>query len=105
MRKDNKRNFELMNQLGKGVATYVGHWPRQAALKAANDVEDIFRHSSVDQDGFRIICLREKGTKRVHVFKVKSVMVPKPANAPAWLPNKIRKAIVYKEGIRHLDKI
>jgi len=29
-------------------------------------------------------------------------MVPKPANGPAWLPDKIKKANVKKSGIEHL---
>ncbi|MEC8541599.1 MAG: non-histone chromosomal MC1 family protein [Candidatus Thermoplasmatota archaeon] len=31
-------------------------------------------------------------------------MVDKPANGPAWLPDKIKKANVKKIGIKHLDK-
>jgi hypothetical protein len=30
-------------------------------------------------------------------------MVAKPANGPAWLPDKIKKANVKKQGIEHLD--
>ncbi|MED6337981.1 MAG: non-histone chromosomal MC1 family protein, partial [Candidatus Thermoplasmatota archaeon] len=44
----------------------------------------------------------ERGTKRVHCFTGSISMVDKPANGPAWLPDKIKKANVKKTGIEHL---
>ncbi|MGB2049290.1 MAG: non-histone chromosomal MC1 family protein [Candidatus Poseidoniaceae archaeon] len=46
--------------------------------------------------------LRERGTKRVHVFTGSISMVDKPAGGPDWLPDKIKKANVKKVGIEHL---
>ena len=63
--------------------------PRGAALKAATR-------------GAQDIRLRERGTKRVHVFKGWTQMVDKPANGPAWLPDRVKKANVKKVGIEHL---
>ena len=63
--------------------------PRGAAIKAATR-------------GKTNIRLRERGTKRVHVFTGSIAMVDKPANGPAWLPDKIKKANVKKVGIEHL---
>ena len=57
--------------------------PRGAALKAATRGETDIK-------------LRERGTGKVHVFKGEKNEVPKPANAPAWLPDMINKANVKK---------
>ena len=68
---------------------FASRQPRGAALKAATR-------------GHTDIRLRERGTKRVHVFKGSQTMVDKPANGPDWLPDKIKKANVSKQGIEHL---
>ncbi|MEC8707766.1 MAG: non-histone chromosomal MC1 family protein [Candidatus Thermoplasmatota archaeon] len=47
--------------------------------------------------------MRERGTKRVHHFTGSISMVDKPAGGPDWLPDKIKKANVKKQGIMHLD--
>ena len=68
---------------------FASKQPRGAALKAATR-------------GHTNIRLRERGTKRVHVFTGSISMVDKPAGGPAWLPDKIKKANVKKVGIEHL---
>lgn len=68
---------------------FASKQPRGAALKAATR-------------GKTNIRLRERGTKRVHVFTGSIAMVAKPANGPAWLPEQIKKANVKKIGIEHL---
>jgi len=68
---------------------FASKQPRGAALKAATR-------------GKTNIRLRERGTKRVHVFTGRVDMVAKPANGPDWLPDKIKKANVKKVGIEHL---
>ena len=57
---------------------FASKQPRGAALKAATR-------------GHSTIRLRERGTKRVHCFTGSISMVDKPANGPAWLPDKIKK--------------
>jgi len=76
----------------KEVALFSGRQPRQAALKAANR-------------GYTDIRLRERGTKKVHIFKGGRKLVDAPANRPPWLPEKINKPWVKKVGIEKLDKI
>ena len=49
------RNFALRDKDGNEIGIFTGKQPRQAALKAANR-------------GHTDIKLREKGTKRVHIF-------------------------------------
>jgi len=84
-----KKYFVLMSGGKDTSQVFASRQPRGAALKAATR-------------GSTSIRLRERGTKRVHVFKGWVDTVPKPANGPAWLPDKIKKANVKKLGIEHL---
>ena len=84
-----KKYFVLMKGGKDTSQVFASRQPRGAALKAATR-------------GHTDIRLRERGTKRVHVFKGSQTMVDKPANGPAWLPDKIKKANVSKVGIEHL---
>ena len=84
------RNFALRDQSGNESGVFTGKSPRQAALKAANR-------------GITDIRLRERGTKKVHIFQGERVQVKKPANAPAWMPDKIWKPKVKKVGTEKLE--
>jgi hypothetical protein len=84
------RNFVLRDKKGKESAIFTGKSPRQAALKAANR-------------GIADIRLRERGTKRVHIFRGERMQINKPANAPKWMPDKIWKPKVEKVGIEKLE--
>ena len=86
------RNFALQDKDGNEIGIFTGKQPRQAALKAANR-------------GYTDIKLRERGTKKVHVFTGERVQVDKPKSAPAWMPAKIWKPKVNKVGIENLEKI
>ena len=83
-----KKYFVLMKG-GKDTSQVFASRQPRAALKAATR-------------GHTDIRLRERGTKRVHVFTGRIDVVDKPANGPAWLPDKIKKANVSKQGIEHL---
>ena len=85
-----KKYFVLMENGKDTSQVFASKQPRGAALKAATR-------------GHTSIRLRERGSKRVHVFTGSISMVAKPANGPAWLPDKIKKANVKKQGIEHLD--
>ena len=85
------RNFALRDKDGNAIGVFTGKAPRQAALKAANR-------------GNTDIRLRERGTKKVHIFTGKRKQVKKPKGAPAWMPDKIWKPIVKKVGMEYLDK-
>jgi len=90
-KKARKRYFVLLDEKGKTVGIFTGRIPRQAALKAANR-------------GFKKIYLRERGTKKIHIYEGKRVKAPAPENRPDWMPAKIWKPIVKKVGIKHLDE-
>jgi len=86
------RNFALRDKKGNEIGVFTGKQPRQAALKAANR-------------GHKDIRLRERGTKKVHIFVGERVQVKKPKGAPAWMPNEIWKPKVKKIGVEKLDEI
>ena len=87
---DGKKYFVLMEGGKDTSQVFASKQPRGAALKAASR-------------GHTDINLRERGTKRVHVFKGERKQVPAPANRPAWLPEKVWKANVKKIRVEHLD--
>ncbi|MFH1432273.1 MAG: non-histone chromosomal MC1 family protein [archaeon] len=85
-----KRNFVLMKGGKDTDSIFTGRAPRQAALKAANrNITDIR--------------LRERGTKKVHLFKGARTKVAAPSNAPSWMGDKVWKPSVKKVGIERLD--
>ena len=86
------RNFALRDAKGKEEGIFTGKSPRQAALKAANR-------------GIKDIRLRERGTKKVHIFTGERKQVKKPAGAPSWMPAKIWKPNVKKVGTETLEEI
>jgi len=55
--------------------------------------------------GITDIRLRERGTKKVHIFSGERVQVTKPKGAPAWMPEKIWKPKVKKMGVEKLDEL
>lgn len=63
------RNFALRDKDGNEIGVFTGKQPRQAALKAANR-------------GYTDIRLREKGTKKIHIFKGERKQTKKPKGAP-----------------------
>ena len=88
--KDMSKKYFVLMAGGKDTSqVFASKQPRGAALKAATR-----EHTDIR--------LRERGTNRVHVFRGWIEMVDKPANGPAWLPDKIKKANVKKVGIEKL---
>ena len=84
-----KKYFVLIKDDDGPEVVFHNAQPRGAALKAASR-------------GETDIQLRERGTKRVHVFKGWREKVKAPANSPAWLPKEVWKANVKKQGVKHL---
>jgi len=86
------RNFALRDKDGNEIGVFTGKAPRQAALKAANR-------------GYTDIKLRERGTKKVHIFRSERVQVDKSKSAPAWMKDKIWKPIVKKVGTETREEL
>jgi hypothetical protein len=82
----------LRDEKGNEIGVFTGKSPRQAALKAANR-------------GHKDIRLRERGTKKVHIFEGSRLQVNKPKSAPAWMPNKIWTPKVKKLGMETLEEV
>ena len=89
------RNFIIHNEDGTEKGVFTGNHPRQAALKVANR----FGGSIVEPV---IIKLRERGTKKVHVYQAWRQLVNAPVNKPEWLPVQIYKPFVKKIGLEKL---
>ena len=99
---DGKRNFALRDQSGNESSVFSGRTPRQAALKAARRLEPANSEQRADQEELR---LREKGTKKVHIYDGWSWEEEAPDDSPDWMPEVISEANVSKQGIEHLDEI
>jgi hypothetical protein len=93
-----KRNYVLREKNGKETGVFSGNQPRQAALKAANRTKGT-KSKPVE------IRIRERGSKKVHIFKGWKELVSAPKNKPKWMPDKINKSNVKKVGIETLKKI
>jgi hypothetical protein len=90
------RNFVLRDEKGDEHGIFTGKQPRQAALKAANRGEGT-------KSKPEIIRLRERGTKKVHIFKAWKHIVAAPKERPKWMPEKISKHFVKKEKIETIE--
>ena len=90
------RNFVLRDENGNEHGVFTGKQPRQAAMKAANRGEGTKSEPE-------IIRLRERGTKKVHVFKAWKQIVKAPENRPNWMPEEISKPFVKKEKIERIE--
>jgi hypothetical protein len=92
------RNFVLRDKKGNETGVFTGHQPRQAALKAAN-------RSSGSKGKPVELRLRERGSKKIHIYKGWKETVSAPKNKPKWMPSKINKPNVKKVGVELLEKI
>jgi len=90
------RNFVLRDKDGNEHGVFTGKQPRQAALKAANK-------GNGTKTKPENIHLRERGTKKVHVFIAWKQVVKAPENRPSWMPEKINKPFVKKEKVETIE--
>ena len=99
---DDKRNFALRDDDGTESRVFSGGTPRQAALKAARRLEPAPSEDDADPEEIR---LREKGTKKVHIYEGWAWEESAPSDKPDWMPGDITKGNVSKQGVEHLDDI
>jgi hypothetical protein len=99
---DGKRNFALRDTSGNETSVFSGRTPRQAALKAARRLSPASSEDAADRTELR---LREKGTKKVHIYDGWAWTEEAPDDKPDWMPSSITEANVSKKGIEHLDEI
>ncbi len=91
------RNFVLRDKNGNETGVFTGNQPRQAALKAAN------RSKGTKAKPIEIR-LRERGTKKIHIYKGWKEQVSAPKNKPKWMPATINKPNVKKMGLANIEK-
>ena len=101
-RSDDKRNFALRSETGEETSVFSGKMPRQAALKVARRLEPADSEEEATRSEFR---LREKGTKKLHIYEGWAWREQAPEDKPDWMPETITEANVSKEGIEHLDEL
>ena len=99
---DDKRNFALRGETGNETSVFSGRTPRQAALKAARRLAPADTEQHAQHKELR---LREKGTKKVHIYEGWAWEEAAPDDSPDWMPEEITEANVSKEGIEHLEEI
>ena len=92
------RIFVLRDDSGNEHGVFTGKQPRQAALKAANKGDGTLAEPIT-------IKLRERGTKKLHVFKAWKAIVDAPKNKPMWMPDRINKPFVCKMGMEAVEKV
>jgi hypothetical protein len=100
-RDDDKRNFAL-RQDDSESSVFSGRTPRQAALKAARRLDPAQSEAEAETTEIR---LREKGTKKVHIYDGWAWKEQAPSDKPDWMPGEITEANVSKRGIEHLEEI
>jgi hypothetical protein len=103
VREDGKRNFALRQADGTETSVYSGTMPRQAALKAARDLDPHGSEAEAEADPTEIR-LREKGTDKVHVYHAWAWRDTAPEDKPDWMEGAITKGNVSKQGIEHLEE-
>jgi len=86
---DGKKYFVLMENGKDTSQVFASKQPRGAALKAATRGHEPSAYESVAPS----VSTSSQAASR---------MVDKPAGGPDWLPDKIKKANVKKQGIEHL---
>lgn len=99
---DDTRNFALRENGGDETSVFSGRTPRQAALKAARRLDPAGSEDVADRIELR---LREKGTKKVHIYEGWAWEETAPDDSPDWMPEEITEANVSKQGIKHLEEL
>ncbi len=92
------KSFVLRDPAGTETSVFTGRQPRQAALKAANRIGGT-KDEPVE------IRLRERGTKKVHIFNGWRELILAPKNKPDWIPDKINKPFAKKIRIEKIEKL
>ena len=99
---DDPRNFTLREEGGEETSVFTGQVPRQAALKVARRLDPADSEAQASREEFR---LREKGTKKLHIYEGWAWRSDPPEDKPDWMAETITEANVSKEGIEYLDEL
>ena len=101
VREDGKRNFGLRESDGSESSVFSGNYPRQAAMKAARQLNPASSETDADRHDLR---LRERGTDKLHVYEAWAWEEEAPDDKPDWMGEEITKGNVSKKGIDHIEE-
>jgi len=101
VREDGKRNFGLRESDGSESSVFSGNYPRQAAMKAARQLNPASSETDADRHHLR---LRERGTDKLHVYEAWAWEEDAPEDGPDWLSGTITEANVAKQGVDYLGE-
>jgi hypothetical protein len=100
---NDKRRFALREN-GEETSVFTGNYPRQAALKAARQLEPMAESEESAEGNADELRLREHGTDTVHIYLAWAWEEEAPEDGPDWLGDTVTQANVSKEGVEHLDE-
>jgi hypothetical protein len=99
---DDQRTFALRAETGEETGLFSGKRPRQAALKAARRLDPAESEAQAAGEDLR---LRERGTKKLHIYEGWAWREQAPEDRPDWMAETVTEANVSKHGIEHLDEL
>lgn len=88
--KKETRNFTVKMVDGTERGNFTGKQPRAAALKAFNKLNLGSKNAPAT------LSLREKGTKKIHIFSGYVEKIKAPDKRPKWMPEMVQVARVKK---------
>lgn len=97
-----KRRFALREN-GEETSVFTGNYPRQAALKAARQLDPTGTSEADAESNATEVRLREHGTDTVHVYHAWAWEEDAPEDGPDWLGDTVTQANVSKQGVEHLE--
>ncbi len=90
--KKESRTFVIVNPDGTESGGYKGKIPSQAAKKA---IKEICKNLNEPVT----LRIRERGTKKIHIFRGHVSLDQAPEKRPAWMPAMVKMAHVTKVGV------
>lgn len=91
------RNFTVVQADGTESGIYTGRQPRQAAKKAIRRIPTATAANPVT------IRLREKGTRKVHIYQGYNEDRKAPEHRPKWVPEIIQETLLWKIDIEYIE--
>lgn len=91
--------YVIVNEKGEESGTFHGKQPRQAALKVVNTIG-----KGATKEKAITFKIRQRGEKKLHIFRGYIEKVKSPENRPKWLPETINKPFVKKLGVEKPEK-
>jgi len=104
MADDDDTRYFAQRENGEETSLFTGDYPRQAAMKAARQLEPTGTDEDDAEANAEEIQLRERGTDTVHVYEAWAWEEDAPNDGPEWLGDTVTQANVSKQGVEHLDE-